>query len=178
MCRGKAEWTKTLQNALSPTRPVNASPPEIPLAIIPGTYRDKAYGEIVICALPTSVNFTGGPPAESAVCRDTIAHNPFPTADPTIPTFIARFDKVASNYLLFTHHNGSVFIVTPSTFYPERNETTISQFNSYDAVFTEDGMAFMGNAWGAGPGVEGKDPMVIGVEGAAEVWFARSGIPE
>lgn len=141
-------------------------------------YSDNAYGKIIICAVPSPASSTEGPLGGSAVCRDTLAHKPFPTADPTIPTFIARFDKVASNYLLFTHHNGSVFTVTPSTFYPERNETIVSQFNSYDAIFTEDGMAFMGNAWGAGPGVEGKDPMVIGVEGAAEVWFARSGIPE
>lgn len=173
VCRVKAETTQILQGAIAPPRPVNPSAPEIPLESIPGTYGDEAYGEIVICAVPPSVDGYEDRSPVSEVCRGTLLSNPFPTSDPAIPTFLAKFDKLSSDYLLFTHRNGSVFTVTPSTFYPERKEAVVSQFDSYDAIFTEDGMAFMGDAWGAGLGVEGKDPMRIGVERAAEVWFER-----
>lgn len=155
-------------------RPDNATVPDVPLEGIPGTYFDQAYGEMIVCALPSCFDRNNDANARSATCRDTIATNPFPRVDPAIPDFIARVNKLAYDYLLFTHHNGSVFTVTPATTYPERNETIVSQFDSFEAVFTREGMTFMGNAWGAGPGVQGWDPEAVGVEDAAEVWFQKA----
>lgn len=156
-----------LRGALPPVRPVNATLPDVPLESIPGRYHDEGYGDITICAIPAHGS------TFSSVCQETLANNPFPQQNLKVPTFIARYDKMAFDYLLFSHHNGSRFTVTASATFPEKNETIISQFETFDAIFADNGLAFTGNAWGAGPGVEGKESSAMGVKEAAEVWFER-----
>lgn len=157
-----------LVKSLPPSRPANASMPDIPLDSIPGTYVDEAYGELVICPVSTSSNQT------TDACRDTIDTNPFSFAESTtVPTFIAHFPKFWSTHLAFTHYNGSTFTVHSRALYPETNASIVSPFESFDAVFNAEGMAFTRNAWGAGPGVEPSDVGEGGLKERAEVWFDK-----
>lgn len=158
-----------LRGALPPSRLIDASPLDIPLESIPGTYYDDAYGEIEVCAVSSNSG------TSSFSCRETLVDNPFPLPKPGIPTFIAKYDKQAFDYLFFSHYNGSTFTVTPAAFFPERNETVVAQFEAFEAAFAEEGMAFGGNAWGAdaGAGGEGKNSLAVGLREAAELRFEK-----
>lgn len=150
-----------LQKSLPPLRPANATI-DIDLASIPGTYTDPAYGKVTICDLH----------GKSSTCRKTLAGNPFPTQPANVPTFIAYFPEFWSDYLLFSHRNGSTFTVTASATYAETNVTVTSPHESFDAVFDGEGMAWTRGAWGAGAGVEEKS-LANGLEEGAEVWFKK-----
>ena len=151
--RIKAKMIGKLRKSLPPSRPGNATV-DVDLSSIPGTYTDAAYGEMTICALDEKIQ----------ACTTTLAGNPFPAQPADIPTFIAYFPKFWSDYLLFTHRNGSTFTVTQSATYTETNVTVPSPFESFDAVFHREGMAWTRGAWGAGPGVEDQ---------SIEVWFEK-----
>jgi hypothetical protein len=104
-------------------------------------------------------------------CRQTLARNPFPI-DPNVPSFVAYFPKFWYDYLLFSHRNGSTFTVTFSATYAETNATVDYPFESHDATFNGQGMAWTRGAWGAGPGVE-ETSVVNGLKEGAEVWFEK-----
>lgn len=163
--RVKEEMINGLAKSLPPTRPDNAAVPDVPLDTIPGTYSDPAYGEMVICSVtPTA--------SQPPTCPETLADNPFPSINASIPTYIAHFPKFWSSHLLFEHHNASTFLVRPRAYYPETKEGVTAQFEWFMAYFGEGGMAFSGNAWGVGPGV---DPRSVegGLRENAEVWFDK-----
>jgi hypothetical protein len=156
-----------LARSLPPTRPEDAALPEVPLDSIPGTYTDPAYGNLVIC--PVSANAK-----QSSICAETVANNPFVgQVNTSGPTYLAAFPKFWSSHLLFTHHNGSLFTVRSSAHYPETGENVVAQFEWFQAVFAEGGVGFVGNAWGAGPGVEERDWRGGDLRERAEVWFAK-----
>jgi hypothetical protein len=158
--RVKTGIIEKLQSSLPPSRPANATI-DIDLDTIPGTYSDVAYGQLTICALDDKTD----------VCSKTLSGNPFPM-NTDIPSFVAYFPKFWSDYLLFSHRNGSTFTVETSATYAETNVTLASPFESYDAVFNGQGMAWTRNAWGAGPGVEGRS-LASGSKEGAEVWFEK-----
>lgn len=108
---------------------------------------------------------------QTEACRQTLAGNPFHIKT-DVPSFVAYFPKFWSDYLLFTHRNGSTFTVETSATYAETNVTLASPFESYDAVFNGEGMAWTRNAWGAGPGVE-KNSLEKALKEGAEVWFEK-----
>ncbi|KAJ9091787.1 hypothetical protein QFC21_007090 [Naganishia friedmannii] len=171
-----------LQGGLPPTRPENATMPEIPLADIPGTYFDKAYGTIVLCSLPGTLPEKDAAMYTSEECKDTLANNPFHSRHQSketslaVPTYIAKYEKFWANYLEFAHRNGSTFTVTMSAYYPETNLTmpALPDFPTFDVVFAEGGMAVFGNMWGAGAGVPSRTPGEgAGLKESAEVWFEK-----
>lgn len=163
--RVKAEMFNGLARSLPPKRPDDAAVPDVPLDTIPGTYTDPAYGEMVIC----SVTPTASQPSTGA---ETLAENPSHSLNASIPTYIAHFPKFWSSHLLFEHHNASTFLVRPRAFYPETKEGVVAQFEWFMAHFGEGGMAWGGNAWGAGPGVEERS-VESGLKKNAEVWFEK-----
>ncbi|KAJ9092582.1 hypothetical protein QFC19_008690 [Naganishia cerealis] len=187
--RSKLQQTdsRSKEAALPPARPENATmPPAALLRGIQGTYVDKAYGTIVVCAVPGTfpdVTRTSSKERHDKApeeCKDTLANNPFPVHHPSssaapIPTFIARYEKFWLNYLEFTHHNGTTFLARPSTFYPETNLNIIAADLStpFEVVFERDGMALFGNVWGAGAGVPLRQPREGAMKEAAEVWFEK-----
>ncbi|KAJ9115375.1 hypothetical protein QFC24_006990 [Naganishia onofrii] len=169
-----------LQNGLPPQRLENATLPDIPLDSIPGTYVDKGYGAIVLCAVPGTMPDSDTASYLSEECKDALANNPFPARDtqagPLVPTFIAKYEKFWANYLEFAHRNGSTFTVTMSAYYPETNLTmsALPDFPTFDVVFAEGGMAVFGNMWGAGAAVPMRTPAQgTGLEKSAEVWFEK-----
>lgn len=154
--------------------------PDIPLDSIPGTYVDKGYGAIFLCAVPGTMPDSDTTSYTSEVCKDALANNPFPARDaqagPLVPTFIAKYEKFWANYLEFAHRNGSTFTVTMSAYYPETNLTmsALPDFPTFDVVFAEGGMAVFRNMWGAGAAVPMKTPAQgTGLEKSAEVWFEK-----
>lgn len=165
--RVKEETIQRLAKSLPPTRPEDATLPDLPLDSIPGTYTDPAYGELVICSVTPATN-------QPYSCTETLAGNPFTgQSNTTGPTYLAAFPKFWSSHLLFTHYNGSLFTVRSSAHYPETGQDVVAQFEWFQAVFAEEGVAFVGGAWGAGPGVEERDWRSGKLEDVAEVWFAK-----
>lgn len=58
--------------------------------------------------------------------------------------------------------------------FPQTNAQMPSIYGYWDAIFSREGMAFAGNAWGAGLGVEPSDPWAEGgPKQNAEVWFDK-----
>jgi hypothetical protein len=147
--------------------------PDVPLIAIEGTYVDKAYGTIQVCAIPSTIPGYVGLPQNKLACKTTLASNPFRLSpdDLAVPTFIARVQNHWTNYLLFQHRHGSVFTVQPSSFYPDHNVSTSTPFGFFDATFTKDGMAW-NNVWGSWPGVE-RNRSGGNEKDDAEVWFDR-----
>ncbi|KAJ9118537.1 hypothetical protein QFC22_003756 [Naganishia vaughanmartiniae] len=170
-----------LQGGLPPARPDDAALPDIPLSRIPGSYVDEAYGTIVLCAVPGTMPEKDAEAYSSEECKETLAGNPFSSrhhlkrTKPSVPTYIAKYEKFWANYLEFSHRNGSTFTVTMSAYYPETNLTmpALPDFPTFDAVFAEDGMAVFGNMWGAGAGVPSRAPQEGRLKESAEVWFEK-----
>jgi hypothetical protein len=149
-----------LRASLPPLRPTDAIV-DIDLDSIPGTYSDAAYGQMSICALHD----------KSAACSKTLAGNPFAIQN-EVPSFVAYFPKFWLDYLLFTHRNGSTFAVTPSGTYAAMNVTVVAPFETYDAVFDGNGMAWTRGAWGIAPGVQDRS-LANGLKEGGEVWFEK-----
>lgn len=162
----KPEVIDSLVMYLPPDRPANPAPLDIPLESIPGTYVNDAYGVLVICsAVPTD--------EEPTSCQETRRDHPFPHSNTTLPTLLARFPKLWSTHLAFTHHNGSTFTVHSRSAYPGRNVSVVSRVPSYAATFNEEGMAWTGNAWDADAEVVLRGVWEGGLKEGAEVWFDR-----
>lgn len=169
---------KSFEERIVPTAEPDAPLPSIPLEGIQGTYFDAAYGKVVVCAvdstMPKNYRRSGRVPAG---CEDILAGSPFEIASITSgiirPTFVGRLDREWVNYLMFEHLHGSVFTVTPSSFYPDFNVSTTTPFGYFKATFTEKGMAWGGNAWGSWPVVEDSSRLKGNVEHDAEVWFDK-----
>lgn len=144
---------------------------------IQGTYYDKAYGKIVVCAVPATMP-DGFRVTQSlaAVHEDTLASNPFTidsSKDNPRPTYIARLPKHWSNYLLFKHVDGSTFIVTQNSWFPEYDVPATTVCAPFRASFTEDGMGWSGNVWGSWPEVDGSSRLTGDIKVDAEVWFDK-----
>lgn len=173
---------RSFEGRIAPKSPPNASLPD--LWSIPGTCVDGAYGTVTVCAVETTMP-TGNDALHRnpASCEGTLASHPFnivSSAGAERPKYIARLDKHWINYLLFEHLHDSVFTVTPSSFYPEKNISTNTPFGFFTATFTEEGMEWGGNAWSAWPVVEDESRFRAGVNGDAGVWFDKvrgSGVP-
>lgn len=85
------------------------SPPNIQLARLPGKYSNPSYGSFELCPISSPRN------SHSAACKDVILEAPrmLPGAiDPSKLTFVAKWDKVWSTHLVFTHFNMNIFNVT------------------------------------------------------------------
>ncbi|KAJ7840748.1 beta-lactamase/transpeptidase-like protein [Mycena leptocephala] len=140
------------------------SPPNIQLARLPGKYSNPSYGSFELCPISSPRN------SHSAACKDVILEAPrmLPGAiDPSKLTFVAKWDKVWSTHLVFTHFNMNIFNVTilmsiPTDDPKEPFWVTGDQFQrGVTMEFAEHhgtgkiGFGLMGDFWGAGPGVHG-----------------------
>jgi hypothetical protein len=164
-----------------PARASNATLLNIASTKIQGTYYDKAYGRLTICLVPPASHSTGNAKVPSE-CARTLAEHPFKLSSeivtaggsPSPPMFIARYGQVSTAYLLFRHKNDSTFTASIGMRFPETAAHVPLIYWYWDAIFAEDGMAFAGNAWGAGLGVELSDPWAAGgLKKNAEVWFDK-----
>ncbi|KAJ7781713.1 beta-lactamase/transpeptidase-like protein [Mycena maculata] len=150
--------------AATTTSPVNITRPSIQLDRLPGKYSNPSYGSLELC--PVSCPHA----AQTAVCKDVILDAPKMLSgaiDPTKLTFVAKWDKVWSTHLVFTHFNMNVFNVTVLMSIPTNDPeepfwVTGDQFQrGVTMEFAEHhntgkvGFGLMGNFWGAGPGVHG-----------------------
>ena len=167
--RGKADIFKGLKAALPPVRPTNPLELSIPLERIPGTYVDKAYGEMIIYAVDQSSN-TRLPQS----CQQVVESDPSLFADSsTVPTFISHFPKFWSTHLVFKHRTGSTFTVHSRTVYSETGATMVAAMPWFDAVFSTEGMTFARGAWEAGAGVEPRKLKEDKLKESAEIWFDK-----
>jgi hypothetical protein len=160
-----------------PARASNATPSELSSRDIQGTYFNEAYGPLTLCSVAASA--PNGIVESINECDETLAKHPFDvssdiTDSGSHPTLIARFGKTSTAYLLFRHKNESSFIVSMGMNFPQTNAQMPSIYGYWDAIFSREGMAFAGNAWGAGIGVEPSDPWAEGgPKQNAEVWFDK-----
>jgi hypothetical protein len=161
---------KGLQAALPPVRSTHPPIPELLLDCIPGTYYDKAYGDMVIYR----VHAASAAHLPNA-CMEVVQADPTLFADAsTVPTFVAYFPKYWSTHLVFTHRSDSTFTVRPRTIYPETGAIMVATMPSFDAVFTVDGMAWTRGVWEAGVGAKPRAFERSDPRGSAEVWFERT----
>ncbi|KAJ9118536.1 hypothetical protein QFC22_003755 [Naganishia vaughanmartiniae] len=143
---------------------------------IQGTYYNEAYGRITLCLASGLPNVNSKTPSE---CKRTLADHPFDlstdiTDDATSPRFIARFGQTSTMYLLFSHKNESSFIASMGMIFPQTDARMPSIYWYWDAIFAKEGLAFAGNAWGAGLGVKHSTPWADGgLKKNAEVWFDK-----
>ncbi|KAJ9091788.1 hypothetical protein QFC21_007091 [Naganishia friedmannii] len=173
----RLQWYKS---KLPVVRVPNASlPTSISLSSIAGVYENLAYGKILICAVPTymPIGYRANLPLPLPDCKETLANNPFAKSDflsggsNASPTYIAHFDKLWSDYLLFKHYNASVFTVKQSSFFPDNNVSSSSPFGHFEAEFGPSGMAWMGNAWGSEPNLpDDKRDRAFVNDGIGEGW--------
>jgi hypothetical protein len=155
----------------------SAQLPYLPLQLIPGTYVDPGYGEIDICHLhgPMIDVPLDGLNNVNPACYDLLDFNPFVVSEDSTsrPTYVARFAKDRTAYLLFEHAYGSVFTVTVNTIFPTHDVSSRSVIPSFKAIFTEEGMVWLGNVWGSWPPLRNSNQKKDSPGEVAEVLFER-----
>ncbi|KAJ7287276.1 beta-lactamase/transpeptidase-like protein [Mycena rebaudengoi] len=154
-------------------RPEDAEPPSAPFATIAGTYKNLGYGTVDFCL------FTLNTTTNSESCGRIAAEVPtiLPgVIDPGVPTFIVKWDTIASNYARLTHYSGNVFNVTWLSSLPTdvAGQFWVKQVTGPVAELgvegNEIGFAMFG-VWGEGAGVSPRKGDTL--QERAEVWFSK-----
>ncbi|KAJ7281516.1 beta-lactamase/transpeptidase-like protein [Mycena rebaudengoi] len=153
-------------------RPKDAEPPSVPFTTIAGTYKNLGYGTMEFCL------FTLNTTTNSESCDRIAAEAPtiLPgVIDPDVPTFIAKWETIVTNYARLTHYSGNVFNVTAllslptdvaGQFWVMQNTGPVAEL---DVQGNEIGFA-MFDIWGS----EGEvSPPEGTVQERAEVWFSK-----
>lgn len=164
-----ASYEKVLSQKIP--RPDNPKPPT---ALWQGQYKNDAYGEILLCL----VGLKWSTLPECLQLIDEV-HTTLPGAiNPSIPTLVAKWDKIWASHVLLEHFDGDLYnasalnsIATDDGFWVNRqarDEVITAEF-----VIGEDetGFGLTGGIWGAGPGVD--PPNGDTVRERAEVWFKK-----
>ncbi|KAF7428064.1 hypothetical protein PC9H_007283 [Pleurotus ostreatus] len=179
------DWKTNFENFISAgysaapqplPRPANATDPKGGFKDLAGRYEDKGYGRLELCLFPP-------PPVVSSACRDVAANITMVlpgSVDPSVPTFIARWNKQYSTYLRFTHVDGNTFNVASLNPFPTGNASEPWWFMTNNvgttAEFGRDkgrrGFGLFGGFWGAGAGVP--SPSTGNVVKRSEVWFNKA----
>lgn len=90
------------------SRDKNAEAPAVPYAALAGVYTHAAYGTIDFCLFWEDAT-TGSSCA--AITEDSAAWLP-DVVQPEVPTLIARWATMATNYVRLAHYAGNVFNLT------------------------------------------------------------------
>lgn len=93
-------------------RPSPAAPPLVTFPSFAGTYDNLGYGPMELCYIPPYANATT---EASPACRSLVEQIPVilpGKVDPSIPTYVANWNKASSTHLLVTHFNGNIFNAT------------------------------------------------------------------
>jgi hypothetical protein len=89
-------------------RSKDAPAPSAPYAALAGTYAHPAYGTLDLCLF--FENATTGS-ACGVLTADAAARLPG-VIDPAVPTLIARWDTMVTNYIRLAHYAGNMFNLT------------------------------------------------------------------
>ncbi|KAJ7686213.1 beta-lactamase/transpeptidase-like protein [Mycena rosella] len=155
-------------------RPANATAPSVSYTALAGTYIHPAYGTLRLCLF--SANATPDPAC--AALSAEVEQNLPGVVDPRVPTLIARWATILTNYMQLTHYSGNTFNLTTlfSTHIKDPTEGWVLQNSGLEAEFETHGVEDIGFAisgvWG--PGDDVAPPQGETVQERAEVWFAKS----
>ncbi|KAJ7182523.1 beta-lactamase/transpeptidase-like protein [Mycena crocata] len=164
---------------VSTPRSANAKPPTGGLSSLVGKYGNPGYTEVELCQiLPPPSSATDGCAAVGKTLNSTFAS----FIDPSVPTLVFTWDRVASEYVKLAHFAGDIFNVTGWTGMPTGNAS--APVWDFDARFAgthvefgssngKSGFGLLGGLWGPGAGVP--DPKGDTAEARAEVWFSKAG---
>lgn len=166
LCRYRAKYAKAVPPPTIP-RHKNADPPCVPYTVLAGSYTHPAYGTLDFCLFSADAAVNGS-------CTEIASQLPG-VIDPGVPTLVAKWDTLATNYIQLSHYSGNKFNVTPLQSYIRMSPPWVWKMPGMEAEFEIDGGAIgfaISGIWGEGAGVaspEGKT-----VQERAEVWFAKS----
>ncbi|KAL1406255.1 hypothetical protein Q8F55_007950 [Vanrija albida] len=134
---------------------------------VAGTYKAEGYGAAAFA--PLDLLAEGRDSTHRAVVT---ALREVEGLNLASPVFLAPFNKVFASHLALTHFDGELWNVTALlAFHPDNGEDVVAQNSgSGPAVVTPRGIGMFG-MWSRSARV--KQPVVEGVEDAAEAWFAR-----
>ncbi|THU79478.1 beta-lactamase/transpeptidase-like protein [Dendrothele bispora CBS 962.96] len=187
--RSKLAASTAFNQSLSSTvpRPAEPTDPRVPLSSMTGVYNDPAYGSLELCLIPQSgdSNDTATPS-----CQTVLNELPeqLPGAiDTSVPTLVARWDKLWITHIKLEHFNKNLFNVTTLKSTPilnSGNETANGTEARWAQVWSTASAEFavhhnkvtgfgMVGLWGAEAGVP--SPSGKTVKQRAEVWFVKQG---
>ncbi|KAJ6626811.1 beta-lactamase/transpeptidase-like protein [Mycena sp. CBHHK59/15] len=140
-------------NAIAQSRAPPALPrrkdaelPSVPFAALAGTYSHPAYGSFNFCLF--SANKTVGAscvPIEPAIILPGVV-------DPEVPSLIAKWDTMVTNYVQFSHYSGNTFNSTGLLSNPTEipSEFWVQKFPGMLVEFETDGgkIGFGVKEWG------------------------------
>ncbi|KAJ6476921.1 beta-lactamase/transpeptidase-like protein [Mycena sanguinolenta] len=170
-----ARYRIKLAKAVPPppiSRAKDAEPPAVPYNALAGLYTHAAYGSLDFCLFWENTT-TGS--ACAALTEDIAAWIPG-VVGRDVPTLIARWDTMATNYMRLAHYAGNTFNLTALRSYPTQkpDEVWVREMEGLGAEFevkgNKIGFATI-DVWGPGNDVE--PPQGNSVEERAEVWFTK-----
>lgn len=88
-------------------RPPNATLPAVDFAALVGRYTNPGYGDLEFCLFPA-------PSSASSECQGMDEHLPG-ILDPSVPTLVAKWDRLWSSHLKLAHYDGSIFNASTHT---------------------------------------------------------------
>ncbi|KAJ7153556.1 beta-lactamase/transpeptidase-like protein [Mycena crocata] len=159
----------------------SATPPTAEFSSLVGKYSNPGYTEVELCQIvppPSSASDSCKAIAKTLNSTSTFSS----LVDPTVPTLVFTWDRVASEYVALAHFNKDIFNVTGWTGMPTGDAA--SPVWAFDARFAgthaefgssngTTGFGLLGGLWGPGAGVP--DPKGDTAEERAEVWFSKGG---
>ncbi|KAF7349434.1 Beta-lactamase class penicillin binding protein [Mycena sanguinolenta] len=154
------------------SRAKDAEPPAVPYTALAGLYTHPAYGSLDFCLFWENTT-TGN--ACAALAGDIAADLPG-VVESEIPTLIARWDTIVTNYIRLAHYASNMFNLTALRSYPTQipDEVWVRKMEDLRAEFevkgNEIGFATI-DLWGSGNDVE--PPQGNTVEERAEIWFTK-----
>ncbi|KAF5373123.1 hypothetical protein D9758_001604 [Tetrapyrgos nigripes] len=172
-------------------RPSGPASPSVSFFSIAGAYNDPGYGYIDLCLIPQQdedIDAAKQPDSCQALLEEVPTRLP-DTINTSVPTFVARWDKLWTTHFIFEHFNGNLFNATALASHPildtslvpanaNANETYFTQkwelASATAEIVVDDGKVTgfgLTGIWGPGPGVE--SPRGENVQERSEVWFAR-----
>ncbi|KAF8193266.1 beta-lactamase/transpeptidase-like protein [Mycena galopus ATCC 62051] len=153
-------------------RAKDAEATAVPYATLAGAYTHAAYGTLDFCFFWKNVT-TGS--ACAALVED-VAVRLHGVVEPNVPTLIARWETMVTDYVRLAHYAGNLFNLTALRSYPTEvpREFWVRKVEGMRAEFEvkgeEIGFAPI-DMWG--PGSDVIPPEGNTVEERAEVWFAK-----
>ncbi|KAF7350296.1 Beta-lactamase class penicillin binding protein [Mycena venus] len=163
-----------MANAIEPPpipRDEKAEEPAVPYTALAGAYTHAAYGTLDFCLFWE--NATTGD-ACARLSKDAGERLPG-VIDPNVPTLLARWDTMVTNFIRLTHYAGNVFNLTALYSYPPVVPGTDLWVRKIEGVWAE--FEVKGNDIGFSPfelwGSETGSPEGDTVEERAEVWFTK-----
>lgn len=159
-----------------PARPTDVSSATgMPMDNLQGVYHNPAYGDLVLCAAP-STSPLGIPPssAEDAKCREVMANHPFDAHQLVSPsTYVGHYEGNNTMYLRFSHVQDTTYVVSLGQVFPQAGAKLPAMYSTWTAIISSEGIAYNAIAWEPGLGLSAVVLDKDDVNGTAGVWFDR-----